>query len=408
MQTALLAIAVAANLLVILFIWFWRKSPAPMMEEWMRGLNRVEGAMREELGRGREEAQRLGEGQRRELGETLMRYSETMQTSLGQVSATVDAKLQHIQLDNEKRLEQIREMVQEKLQSTLEQRLGEQFGQVRDTLHQVHAGLGEMKALAAGVGDLKKVLSNVKTRGLLGEVQLGNLLEQMLTPEQFAVNIITKRHSQDRVEFAIRLPGREKNSDGADQPVWLPIDAKFPQEDYVRLLDATERGDLTAAESAQKQLESRLRNEARNIQSKYLDPPHTTDFAIMFLPTEGLFAEALRRPGLTEELQRQYRIVIAGPTTLAALLTSLQMGFRTLAIEKRSSEVWQLLGSVKTEFDEFGSALDKVQKKLQEASNTVKRAAVRKRAVEKKLRGVETLPLLEESPLTENAVSSEQ
>lgn len=280
----------------------------------------------------------------------------------------------------------------EKLHATLEQRLGDSFRLVSERLEQVHKGLGEMQTLAAGVGDLKKVLTNVKTRGTWGEVQLEALLEQVMTTEQFEKNISTRPGSSERVEFAIRLPGREARGHEAP-PVWLPIDAKFPVEDYQRLVEAQERADVAAVEQAAKALESRLREEARKIRDKYVEPPHTTDFAILYLPTEGLYAEALRRPGLAEVLQRDFRVSIAGPTTLTALLNSLQMGFRTLAIEKRSSEVWAVLGAVKTEFGKFGEALESTRKKLEQATKSIESAGVRTRQIERKLKGVEALAL---------------
>lgn len=322
------------------------------------------------------------------LAQQLRALSEGNERCLVEVRTTVEHKLQAIQADNEKKLEQMRATVDEKLHATLEQRLGESFRQVAERLEQVHRGLGEMQTLAQGVGDLKRVLSNVKSRGVFGEVQLAGLLEQVFTPEQYAVNVATVPGSGERVEFAIRLPGRSE--DGA--PLWLPIDAKFPREDYERLLEAQDRADREAAEAAAKALELRIRDEARTIAAKYLAPPHTTDFAILFVPTEGLYAELLRRPGLMEALQREHRVSLAGPTTLLAVLNSLQMGFRTLALEKRSSEVWKVLGAVKTEFGRFGDVLAKTRKKLEEATNTIDAAAVRTRAIDRQLRGVEALP----------------
>jgi DNA recombination protein RmuC len=289
----------------------------------------------------------------------------------------------------------MRATVDEKLQSTLEQRLGESFKQVSERLEQVYRGLGEMRSLAVGVGDLKKVLTNVKTRGTWGEIRLSHILEQILTPDQYDVNVATKKNSNDRVEFAIKLPGQDSDKQTV---VWLPIDSKFPQEDYQRLLDAQEAADKEQSEKSIKSLEGRIKAEAKFIKEKYIDPPYTTDFGIMFLPVEGLYAEVLRQPGLCDFLQREYRIVVTGPTTLAALLNSLQMGFRTLAIEKRSSEVWELLGVVKTEFGKFGDVLAKTKKKLKEASNTIGQAEVRTRAIERKLRKVEEVPL-DDSPV---------
>jgi DNA recombination protein RmuC len=312
---------------------------------------------------------------------------------MNEVRGTLEVKLRELQTDNAAQLEQMRATVDEKLKTTLETRLGESFKLVSERLEQVHRGLGEMQNLAQGVGDLKRVLGNVKTRGTFGEVQLGALLEQILTAEQYATNIATVPGSGERVEFAVRLPGS-----APDQPVWLPIDAKFPREDYERLLDAQERADPEAANLAAAALERRIREEAKRIRDKYIAPPHTTDFGLLFLPTEGLYAEVIRRPGLFEALQRDCRITLAGPTTLSALLNSLQMGFRTLAIEQRSSEVWQILGAVKAEFGKFADVLEKTQKQIETVSNSIGKAGVRTRAIERKLRSVETLegaPLLQ-------------
>jgi len=302
---------------------------------------------------------------------------------------TMEMQLRTLQQDNTRKLEQMRATVDEKLQTTLDHRLGASFKQVSERLEQVYKGLGEMRTLASGVGDLKNVLTNVKVRGIWGEIRLSHILEQILTPEQYAVNVATKKNSSERVEFAVKLPGQGGEPNEA---VWLPIDSKFPQEDYQRLIDAQEAADRDLADKFIRNLEMRIKAEARFIKEKYLDPPHTTDFGIMFLPVEGLYAEVLRLPGLCDTLQREHRIVVTGPTTLAALLNSLQMGFRTLAIEKRSSEVWQLLGTVKTQFGKFGNVLAKTKKKLQEASNTINQAEVRTRAIERKLRGVQQLP----------------
>lgn len=307
---------------------------------------------------------------------------------LGELRTSVDKKLAALQAGNETKLDEMRQTVNEKLQATLEARLGASFKQVSERLEQVHRGLGEMASLATGVGDLKRVLTNVKTRGGWGEVQLQALLEQTLTSEQFARNVVTRPQSNERVDFAIRLPGREPSA----SPVWLPLDAKFPREDYERLIDAQERGDSAAVETAGKALEAAIKTQAKSVRDKYLEPPHTTDFALLFLPTEGLYAEVLRRPGLADTLQREHRITIAGPTTLTALLNSLQMGFRTLAIERRSSEVWQVLGAVKVEFGKFADVLTKVGEKLQSAQNEIVQTGVRTRAIERKLRDVEALP----------------
>ena len=321
--------------------------------------------------------------------------SATSEQRFDALRGTIDAKLQAIREDNNARLEQMRATVDEKLQSTLEARLGESFRFVGEQLDRVRSGLSEMQALAAGVGDLKRVLTNVKTRGTWGEIQLGVLLEQILTPDQYATNVAVREGSQDRVEFAIRLPGRGEHG---DRPVWLPIDAKFPQEDYIRLEEAREAGDPAAVEAAAKALEHNIRNEARTICTKYLDPPRTTDIGIMFLPTESLYAEVARRPRLLESLQRDYRVLVAGPSTLAALLNSLQMGFRTLAIQKRSSEVWTVLGNVKTQFAKFETLLDKVHRKLQEATSTVEETQKRSRMLGTRMRDVEALPVEEPFP----------
>ncbi|HEX2542581.1 MAG TPA: DNA recombination protein RmuC [Caldimonas sp.] len=322
------------------------------------------------------------------LNDQLRALSRSNDERMAEVRAAVEQKLGAIQLDNEKKLEQIRATVDEKLHATLEQRLGDSFRQVAERLEQVHRGIGEMQKLASDVGSLSRVLSNVKTRGILGEVQLAGLLEQVFTLEQYATNVETLPGSGARVEYAIKLPGRR--DDGA--PLWLPIDCKFPREDYERLVEAQAEADKAGMEAAAGNIEKSLRREARTIREKYVGPPHTTDFAIMFLPTEGLYAEALRRPGLVESLQREHKVMLTGPTTLLATLNSLQMGFRTLALEKRSSEVWETLGTVKTEFGKFGSALAHTRKKLQEASNTIDEAEKRSRVMERSLRKVEALP----------------
>jgi DNA recombination protein RmuC len=322
------------------------------------------------------------------MAEQLRLSSESNERRMGEVRTAVEGRLAALQEGNEKKLEQMRATVDEKLHATLEQRLGESFKQVAERLEQVHKGLGEMQNLARDVGSLNRVLTNVKTRGIYGEVQLAGLLEQVFTPEQYAANVETVPGSGARVEFAIRLPGRRE--DGL--PLWLPVDAKFPREDYERLLEAQERADASAVELAAKAIEARLKLEARTIREKYIAAPHTTDFAILFVPTESLYAEALRRPGLAESLQRDHRIMLAGPTTLLATLSSLQMGFRTLALEKRSAEVWQVLGAVKTEFTKFGDVLAKTKKKLEEAGNTIDAAETRTRAMARQLRSVEALP----------------
>jgi len=318
----------------------------------------------------------------------LRRLSDSLGEQLRALSEANERRLSALQEGNEKKLDQMRATVDEKLHATLEQRLGESFKQVADRLEQVHKGLGEMQTLARDVGSLNRVLSNVKTRGIFGEVQLAGLLEQVLTPEQYATNVATVPGSGERVEFAIRLPGQR--DDG--QPLWLPIDAKFPREDYERLLEAQERADAPAMELAAKAIETRLRLEARTIRDKYIAPPHTTDFAILFVPTEGLYAEALRRPGLVQAMQREHKVMLAGPTTLLATLTSLQMGFRTLALEKRSAEVWEVLGAVKTEFGKFGDVLKKTREKLNQAADTISAAETRTRQMGRALKSVEALP----------------
>ncbi len=326
------------------------------------------------------------------MGDTLTRQLQDMSEAnarrLAEIRTTLDAQLQQLQVSNAAKLDEMRATVDEKLQSTLQTRLGESFKQVADRLEQVHKGLGEMQTLAQGVGDLKHLLSNVKTRGMFGEAQLGALLEQVMAPDQYATQVATRPGSRHVVDFAIRLPGR--GDDG--EPCWLPIDAKFPNEDYERLLDAQQRADAEGVELAARGLEQRIKLEAKSLADKYVEPPHTTDFAILFLPTEGLYAEVLRRPGLMEVLQREYRVTLAGPTTLMAMLNSLQMGFRTLALEKRSSEVWQVLGAVKTEFGKFGDVLTKVKTQTLTVLNSLESAETRSRALGRALRSVEALP----------------
>ena len=321
------------------------------------------------------------------LVEQLRALSEVNERRLAEVKTAVEQRLGALQQGNEQKLEQMRATVDEKLHATLEARLGESFKQVADRLDQVHRGLGEMQLLAKDVGSLNRVLTNVKTRGIFGEVQLAGLLEQVFTPEQYASNVETVPGSGGRVEFAIKLPGQRE--DGA--PLWLPIDCKFPREDYERLVEAQEQGDRAGMDLAGRAIEVRLRAEARTIRDKYVAPPHTTDFGIMFVPTEGLYAEALRRPGLVEGMQREHKVMLAGPTTLLATLTSLQMGFRTLALEKRSAEVWEVLGAVKTEFGSFSAVLAKTRKKLEEASNTIDAAQTRTNVMTRKLKSVEAL-----------------
>jgi DNA recombination protein RmuC len=319
----------------------------------------------------------------------LKALSESNSRSLDSIRTTLDTRVKELQEENEKKLEEMRKTVDEKLQGTLEKRLGESFKLVSDRLEAVQRGLGEMQNLATGVGDLKRVLTNVKSRGTWAEVQLGAILEQFLAPGQFQKNVQTKKGSSDVVEFAVRLPGR---TDEPENSVWLPIDSKFPQEDYLRLQEASDAGDADGVQKAADALARTLKMEAQKIHDKYLDPPGTTDFGIMFLATEGLYAEALRQPELVPLLQERFRIVVAGPTTLAAILSSLRMGFQTLAIEKRASEVWDVLGAVKTEFGKFGDVLGKVKKQLGTASRTIDEAETRTRAMERKLRSVQELP----------------
>jgi DNA recombination protein RmuC len=322
------------------------------------------------------------------LSVQLQSLGESNARRLGEVRATLDAQLQQLQQTNSAKLDEMRKTVDEKLQTTLEQRLGESFKQVADRLEQVHKGLGEMQTLAQGVGDLQRVLTNVKSRGMFGEVQLEALLEQVLTSEQYAKQVETKPRSNQRVDFAIRFPGR--SADGT--PVWLPVDAKFPRDDYERLLDAQDRADPAAADIASRALESRIRTEAKSICESYLCPPHTTDFAILFLPVESLYAEVLRRPGLMDSLQRDYRVTLAGPTTLLAMLNSLHMGFRTLALEQQASEVWKVLGAVKTEFERYGSWVEKIREQVRKASDTLDTASTRTNQMRRALKVVEALP----------------
>ncbi len=422
LAVVLLSAAVALILLILLV----RRRPDQVVHELRGALAGIEGRFeqterefREELARSRQESA-FGDRQMREeiqaglslLTESLLgRMAEiarlqkdqldSFSRQLADLTAMNEAKLEtlraamenrllSLQASSTEKLDQMRHIVDEKLQSTLEKRLGESFKQVSERLEQVYTGLGEMRTLAAGVGDLKKVLTNVKTRGTWGEIRLSHILEQILTIDQYAANVATRPGGSERVEFAIRLPGADPER---TEVVWLPIDAKFPQEDYQRLIDAQEAADKNAADRALKSLEQRVKLEARAICEKYIEPPYTTDFGILFLPVEGLYAEVLRIPGLCDLLQREHRIVVAGPTTLAALLNSLQMGFRTLAVERRSSEVWELLGIVKNEFAKFGDTLAKTKKKLQEAAHTIDRAQVRTRAIERKLRRVEDTPL---------------
>ena len=328
---------------------------------------------------------------------TLTEISQLQKAEMQDLKATVDARLSTIQYENEKKLEQMRQTVDEKLQGTLEARLGQSFRQVSERLEQVYSGMGEMKTLASGVGDLKRVLTNVKTRGSWGEVQLGAIIEQILAPDQFARNVATSG-TGERVEYAVKLPGR----DSSGEPVWLPIDARFPMEDYSRLTEASERGDVEGVERASRQLEMTLRLSAKNLSERHLAPPFTTDFGILFLSTEGLYAEVMRRPSFAEAIQREYRVMLSGPSTIAALLNALQMGFRTLAIQKRSSEVWETLGSVKTEFNKYAQVLVIVKQKLSQAQDSIDTAETRTRAIQRTLRDVEVADALELPAETED------
>jgi DNA recombination protein RmuC len=407
-----LLILALVGLAVLLF------RPRPLVQDTaaLEAVDRSGRELREEIGRVRRDLGEVGSAQRTELSGSLNNFSQTLATQMSGIATvqdgkidgfaaqlaklteanearlteirnTLETKLRELQGENAAKLEEMRKTVDERLHATLEHRLGESFKLVSDRLEQVHRGLGEMQTLAAGVGDLKRVLTNVKTRGTWGEVQLEALLEQMLVREQFEKNVATRPGSSERVEFAIRMPGR---ADGTQ--VWLPIDSKFPAEDYDRLIAAQDRADATAVEESARALEMRIRLEAKTIRDKYIEPPYTTDFALLFLPTEGLYAEVLRRPGLADTLQRDFRVVIAGPTTLAAILNSLQMGFRTLAIEQRSGEIQLLLGAVKTEFGRFGEVLANTKKQLETVTNSIGKAEVRTRAIERKLRDVEALP----------------
>ena len=426
----LLMVSVGLNILILAAVLLRRSSGVD--RETAGRLDRLERQLRDEGERSRQDSAWQAKALREELATTTNQYNEAVlrrlaenagqqgeqlasfakqlqyltqsnELRLERLRQTLETQVQALQADNSQKLEAMRQTVDEKLHATLEKRLGESFQLVNERLEQVHKGLGEMQALAVGVGDLKKVLTNVKTRGTWGEIQLGALLEQILAPGQYATNVATKPGSDARVEFAIILPGQG----GASGVVHLPIDAKFPQEDYQRLLEAQELADAAGAEAAAKALEIRIKAEAKDIRDKYLSPPHTTDFGILFLPVEGLYAEVLRRTGLYETLMREYHVTVAGPTTLSAILSSLQMGFRTLAIEKRSSEVWMLLSAVKTEFGKFGDILEKTNKKLQEASNVMDDAARKSRTIERKLKGVQLLPSAGAETLLAEAVEAD-
>jgi DNA recombination protein RmuC len=365
---------------------------------------RTDRSVRDEIAKFREEMKTGAHQERAELTVSLKSFSDSVEQKMTAVGQVVDEKLKQIQEDNTRQLDRMRETVDEKLHSTLEKRLGEAFKQVSERLEQVHQGLGDMRNLAADVGDLRKVLTNVKTRGTWGEVQLGALLEEILSPEQYARNVKIKENSSELVEFAIKLPGKD---DSPEDHVLIPVDAKFPVEDYQRLLDAQEKADTSAADDAFRQLEASIKKAAKDISQKYIDPPRTTDFGIMFLPAEGLYAEVIRRTALVQMLQREYHIVITGPTTFAALLNSLQMGFRALAIQKRSSEVWKVLGEVKSAFGRFGDTLDAVHKRLEQAANSVDDARKKSKTIQNKLRAVEILPGASDEALIEDKTPAE-
>lgn len=440
MDQVLLIVIVILLVILILVVWF-RKTPLPQdlldsPRAMREGMTRLEAQNKDDFQRNRDESLKTAAENRKEIQQSLLDNRKELKDSLGDFDRTfkdsvksfvdaqnkhfeelfkrhdelqkstenrlervrdiVDQKLKALQEDNAKKLEKMRQTVDEKLHETLEKRLGESFEIVTKQLIEVQKGLGEMQNLATGVGDLKKVLSNVKTRGILGEIQLGNILEQILAPEQYETDVRTKKGSSNQVEYAIKLPGKEDHL----ETVYLPIDAKFPQEDYTRLQTAYDTADAAMIDTANKALVSSIKKFAKDIRDKYVDPPHTTDFAIMFLPIEGLYAEIVRQPQVIEQLQRDYKIIVTGPTTLAAILNSLQMGFRTLAIQKRSSEVWQVLGAVKTEFAKFGGVLEKAQKKINEANKELDNlVGVRSRQINRKLRQIQELPAQESNKL---------
>lgn len=392
-------------LIVIAFLLIWqliRGSSSSGLDsklEILKNLQeRTEQSVRDEIAKFRAEYQIQSREQREELSGSLKGFGDSVEQKMESVRLVVDGKLKQIQEDNTRQLEKMRETVDEKLHTTLETRLGEAFKLVSERLELVQKGLGEMQNLASGVGDLKKVLLNVKTKGVLGEGQLGAILEQILTPAQYDKNVKTKEKSGDHVEFAVKIPSK----DDSDSFLWLPIDAKFPTEDYMSLIDAYEKGDIGEIEAYTKSLKSKIEKFAKDINVKYIDPPNTTDFAIMFLPFEGLFAEVLRIPGLFEKIQREHKITITGPTTISAFLSSLQMGFRTLAIQKRSTEVWRVLGEVKTAFTKFGDTLDVVRDRLEKAVNTVDDARKKSKTLQGKLRAVEEVPLIASEVTIEN------
>lgn len=425
-------------ILLVQFIAFFKKEKFKIdlneLKPMFDGLqNKLETSFRDEMSRNREENNKLSFQNRQEMSQNIKNMSDTINQQISSISnlqkdqldlvvkqllellktnseglerirQSVENKLQQIQEDNNKKLEEMRATVDEKLHNTLERRLGESFKNISERLEALYKQLGEMQSLNSGINDLKRALTNVKTRGIWGEIQLANIIEEIFTRDQYDVNVATKKGSRDMVEFAIKLPSK----DDTKKYIYLPIDAKFPQEDYQRLLDAQDLGDREAVEAARKQLETRIKGEAKSIFEKYIDPPNTTDFAIMFLPTESLFAEVVRSTGLIETLQRDYKVIVTGPTTITALLNSLQMGFRTLAIEKRSSEVWQILGAIKTEFGKFAEILEKTQKKLQEASNSIENATKKTRTIERKLKKVEELPIEESKNIIDVELEDEE
>jgi DNA recombination protein RmuC len=381
--TLLVSISIAG--LLGLFVLRARSAEREAREELSRNLATFSQTLSTQMGSAAAVQNGQMDGLRKAIDDNLARIQDQQRLTARETRETLEQKLERLQQDNSTKLEQMRQTVDEKLHATLEKRLSESFRHVSERLELVHKGLGEMQTLAAGVGDLKKVLSNVKTRGVFGETQLAALLEQVMAPEQYEKNVATRPGSKERVEFAIRMPGQDKN-------VLLPIDAKFPIEDYQRLQAAQEAGDRAALEMAERALETRVKLEAKTIAEKYVEPPHTTDFAVLYLPFESLFAEVLRRPGLFDQIQRQYRVTICGPTNMLAVLNSLQMGFRTLAIQQRSSEVWKVLGTVKSEFGKFAEVLANTKRQLQTVANTIDQAEVRTRQIERKLKDVEALP----------------
>ena len=430
MELGLLILLVAINI-IYLFLTFYKKSGdnfGEITRDIEKGNERIEKTFKEEMSVNRFESARTERDSREEMAKTIKSFGDSVNRQLvnlteaqnnnfqifakklseviekneekmERIREIVGKKLESIQKNNSEKLEEMRETVDEKLHRTLEKRLGESFKMVSERLDMVRSGLGEMRILATGVGDLKKVLQNVKIRGTWGEVQLENLLNQILTPEQYSKNVATKKGSNERVEFAIKIPAK----DDKIKNLWLPIDSKFPLEDYQRLVKIENDGDKILADKISKSLETRIKAEAKDIKEKYLNPPYTTDFGILFLPIEGLFAEVIRHPGLFDTLQRDYKVTVAGPTTISAILNSLQMGFKTLAIEKRSSEVWEILGVVKNEFTTFGDILDKTHKKLREASATIEKASSKSRTIERKLNKVQELP---SSKIIEKAVTN--